>query len=96
VGRQQELSEFDLRVLLAVEATHGEESEIAEEVIGRSSGKATSSDVTRALTMLRTRQKYVERVGEDGYRLTAKGRRAAGEAAERLRRLATYAASVLR
>jgi Mn-dependent DtxR family transcriptional regulator len=46
--------------------------------------------------MLRTRQKYVERVGEDGYRLTAKGRRAAGEAAERLRRLATYAASVLR
>ncbi len=92
--RRRNLSEFELRVLLAVEATRGDVWKIRDEL--RRSGVA-KGDTDKAKDVLERLggDKLVGRV-DDGYRLTETGRSAAHEAVERLRHFLNYASETLR
>jgi hypothetical protein len=89
------LTEFELRVLLAVDATRGDrwEDRRGGQAARRSEGPV--ADVPDALKSQKKR-KFVDQAEDESYRLTDQGRDAAREAIERFRRLVAYAAEALR
>jgi predicted transcriptional regulator len=90
---RSDLSEFELRVLLAVQATQGDVWKVRDELADGGVAPRDRDQTNKALTKL-SNDNLVERA-DDGYRLTRTGRSAAHEAVERLRQLLRYASKTL-
>jgi Mn-dependent DtxR family transcriptional regulator len=94
VGKQTPLTEMELRILVAVEETRGDHWKIADALKDSGLLKSQRAGLRKALEPLE-KSGFVERVGDESYRLTGEGRHAARAAIERSRAWLDHATKIL-
>jgi hypothetical protein len=96
VARVQELTEVELRLLLAVEATRGDRSDLVDELRSGGLGKLQSQAAKRDLGRLQGRGLIKPSEDREYHVLTEDGRQACREKLKRLNELIEYGKKNLR